>query len=53
MIRTPATLAERQAALDAMATHRDARDANAAMSVAYKEHDQRYQTALLVYLNLG
>jgi hypothetical protein len=37
MIRTPATPAERQAALEAMAAHRDARDANAAMSVAYKD----------------
>jgi hypothetical protein len=53
MIRTPATPAERKAALDAVAAHRDARDANAAMSVAYKEHEQRYQRALLIYLNLG
>jgi hypothetical protein len=44
---------ERLAALDAMAAHRDARDINAATSVAYKEHDQRYQRALLIYLNLG
>jgi hypothetical protein len=53
MIRASATPAERQAALDAMTAHRDARDASAALSAAYKEHDQRYQMALLIYLNLG